>query len=460
MSSQNKFWNYRTLFWLLVFIRAFFNASLPLMDQTEARYAEIARLMVDTQNWIVLQIDYNIPFWAKPPLSTWAAALSILLFGPHSFFVRLHYLLVNVALAFGIPKVFPVQKVPPYLLSIILFTLPEFYLHSGVVSTDVFLNLSIVLVMVSFWKFQKTENKRLWGRLIFLSLGLGLLAKGPIALILTVPPLFIWAIVHKKFIRLLNITPWISGILIMLAVALPWYISAEKNSPGFLDYFIVGEHFSRFFDSSWAGDRYGFPKQQPLGIIWAFLIGATLPWTVIVFHYFKKNARRLVSDKWHFFLLCWLLWTPIVFTFSKSLIHPYTLPVMIPFALFAAEGWKSFAFKKMIFSIAVAIPFLLFGLYICGIGKNVIENSTDKYLVEAATNDPIYAYKKKSYSSQYYTNGTIKTIDSIGYLKLKKKEKPFSILIEKKLVEQIDTTGLYSMKQNKKKLILNFHKQN
>ena len=69
-------------------------------------------------------------------------------------------------------------------------------------------------------------------------------------------------------------------------------------------------------------------------------------------------------------------------------------------------------------------------------------------------------YKKKSYSSQYYTNGTIKTIDSIGYLKLKKKEKPFSILIEKKLVEQIDTTGLYSMKQNKKKLILNFHKQN
>ena len=85
------------------------------MDQTEARYAEIARLMVDTQNWIVLQIDYNIPFWAKPPLSTWAAALSILLFGPHSFFVRLHYLLVNVALAFGIPKVFPVQKVPPYL---------------------------------------------------------------------------------------------------------------------------------------------------------------------------------------------------------------------------------------------------------------------------------------------------------------------------------------------------------
>ena len=373
LRSQNKFWNYRTLFWLLILIRAFFNASLPLMDQTEARYAEIARLMIDTRNLIVLQIDYNVPFWAKPPLSTWAAALSIFLFGFHSFFVRLPYFIINIALALGIPKVFPVQKVPPYLLSIILFTLPEFYLHSGVVSTDVFLNLSIVLVMVSFWKFQKKENKIIWGNLIFFGLGLGLLSKGPITLILTLPPLFIWAIVHKKFERLLKITPWISGILIMLAVALPWYILAEKKSPGFLNYFIVGEHFSRFFDSSWTGDRYGFPKQQPLGIIWAFLFGVTLPWSVIVFSYFKKNTRRLVSDKFHFFLLSWLLWTPILFTFSKSLIHPYTLPVMVPLALFAAEGWKSFAFKKTILSIAVTIPFLLFGLYICGIGKKVIE---------------------------------------------------------------------------------------
>lgn len=456
LRSQNKLWNYRTLFWFLVFIRAFFNASLPLMDQTEARYAEIARLMVDTQNWIVPQIDYNIPFWAKPPLSTWAAAISIFLFGFHSFFVRLPYFVVNIALALGIPKVFPVQKVPPYLLSIILFTLPEFYLHSGVVSTDVFLNLSIVLVMVSFWKFQKKENKIFWGHLMFFGLGLGLLSKGPITLILTFPPLFIWAIVHKKFEHLLKITPWISGILIILAVTLPWYILAEKKSPGFLNYFIVGEHFSRFFDSSWTGDRYGFPKQQPFGIIWAFLFGVTLPWAVIVFRYFKKNTRLLVSDKWYFFLLCWLLWTPILFTFSKSLIHPYTLPVMVPFAIFAAEGWKSFASKKTIFSIAVAIPFLLFGLYICGFGKKIIENSTDKYLVEAAINYPIYAYKKKSYSSQYYTNGKIKTIDSLGYLKLKNKKESFSIIVEKKSIAQIDTTGLFSMKQNKKKIILNF----
>ncbi len=65
-SSHNKI--ILTLLLLLVF-RLYFNAQIPLMDKTEARYAEIARIMEETNNWIVPQIDYNIPFWAKPPYS-------------------------------------------------------------------------------------------------------------------------------------------------------------------------------------------------------------------------------------------------------------------------------------------------------------------------------------------------------------------------------------------------------
>ncbi len=90
--------SYPIYFWMLVFIRGIFNYSLPLMDKTEARYGEIARIMAETSNWVVPHIDYGIPFWAKPPLSTWASALSISLFGTHAFFVRLPYLLVAVGL--------------------------------------------------------------------------------------------------------------------------------------------------------------------------------------------------------------------------------------------------------------------------------------------------------------------------------------------------------------------------
>jgi 4-amino-4-deoxy-L-arabinose transferase-like glycosyltransferase len=51
-----------------------------LLDKTEARYAEIAR--INTNQWIMPQIDYGIPFWAKPPLSTWLSA------GSYSFWVN------------------------------------------------------------------------------------------------------------------------------------------------------------------------------------------------------------------------------------------------------------------------------------------------------------------------------------------------------------------------------------
>ncbi|WP_230370493.1 ArnT family glycosyltransferase [Paludibacterium denitrificans] len=43
---------------------------IPLTDTTEARYAEIARKMLETGNWVTPQHDYGVPFWAKPPLST------------------------------------------------------------------------------------------------------------------------------------------------------------------------------------------------------------------------------------------------------------------------------------------------------------------------------------------------------------------------------------------------------
>ena len=110
-------------FWALVILRGFLNAVIPLMDKTEARYAEIARIMAETQNWIVLQIDYGIPFWAKPPLSSWASALSISLFDASAFFVRLPYLIVCSFIGWWIGQ-FNNNKGLHYLPGIILLTLP------------------------------------------------------------------------------------------------------------------------------------------------------------------------------------------------------------------------------------------------------------------------------------------------------------------------------------------------
>ena len=86
------------------------------------------------------------------------------------------------------------------------------------------------------------------------------------------PPILLWCASDFKWKRLLRF-PIVIGTIISLGIAVPWYVWAEMRSPGFIDYFITGEHFKHYLDSSWSGDKYGFPKQQPLGVVWLFLSG-------------------------------------------------------------------------------------------------------------------------------------------------------------------------------------------
>lgn len=422
---------------LLFGIRAFFNAVLPLMDKTEARYAEIARLMAETGEWIVPQIDYGIPFWAKPPLSTWASALSISLFGTHEFFVRLPYLLVCLALVFLIGKYRPNQKMSFYLPGFVLMGLPEFFLHAGVVSTDTFLSLCIAIVMLSFWEAIQKEAKPYWRYLLFVGMGFGLLAKGPIVGILTVPPILVWCAVSDFKWKTLLRFPIVIGTIVSLAIALPWYVWAELRSPGFIDYFILGEHFKRFFDSSWSGDKYGFPKQQPLGMVWLFLIGAVLPWMAHFAKLVAKKGRRFFKDSWSLYLVLWLFWTPFFFTSSKSLIHPYTLPVMIPFALLIVHYWEGFSIKKIHAGLSMAIPLVLCLVFFSGSVDHLLSDNSDKKLIDVKKGEAIYALHWKSYSSQYYSKGSVDVIDVDKLLQQLKTKERFSVIIQHKDFESL-----------------------
>ena len=326
--------HFAAAFWILVAIRMYFNGVLPLMDKTEARYGEIARLMSETGNWITPQIDYGLPFWAKPPLSTWTSALSISLFGSSEFFIRFPYLIVMVLLAIFIGKYRKEMIQSVYFPGIILLTIPEFYLHAGVVSTDTFLCFSIALTMFGFWEAMQKKANTYWKYLFFAGIGIGLLAKGPIIGILTLPPILLWALITNNIKKMWFQFPWIGGISLLLAISLPWYLLAELRTAGFIDYFIVGEHFERYFNSEWKGDKYGFPKQQPLGMAWIFLIVFLLPWTLAFIQLLVRKWNSIRQESWLLFLIFWALWTPLFFTSSKSLIHPYILPSCIPVALF------------------------------------------------------------------------------------------------------------------------------
>lgn len=435
---------------------------LPLMDKTEARYAEIARMMVETNDWLVPQIDYGVAFWGKPPLSTWLSALSFKLLGVNEFTARLPYFLLSLIIAIMLGKYAKRNQLSFWLPALILFTIPQFFIHAGVVSTDMALTFSVTLVMLSFWETVSGNKHRYWKYLFFIGISLGLLAKGPIIAILTFPPIFVWVWINKYFKRVWLLFPWFIGIGIIITLAFSWYYLAEKQSPGFVDYFIIGEHFKRFFDSTWRGDKYGFPKSQPFGMIWVFLFLFALPWIQMIVLKIAKNKAVIKNNPWLIFLLLWLAWTPLFFTISKSLIHPYIMPVMVPLALLVVFWWKSLKYKQGALTLTIAIILLAFGVFGYARISNKLKfyENTDKYLVERIPNESrIFYLGNKSYSGQFYSKGKLEAIQLSELRAYINQKKAFVLLIKDRDRFKIPETimiHLDSIDGNNRKTIFRF----
>ncbi|MEK6154034.1 phospholipid carrier-dependent glycosyltransferase [Flavobacteriaceae bacterium 3-367] len=427
---------------VLLLLRLLLAATVPLLDKTEARYAEIARLMVETKDWVVLQVDYGFPFWAKPPLSTWLSAISFEAFGISELSARLPsfllHLLLLVLLGFWVKQ----KRISIYLPAFILLSTPEFLLHTGVVSTDTALGCCTALAMLSFWQALQDNAALYWKYLFFVALGFGLLAKGPITLMLIVPPLLVWIALHKVGLRvLIKKLPWGIGLLTTLFIALPWYIMTEQRSPGFIDYFLIGEHFERFFNPEWSGDRYGNPKSQARGTIWGFLFIFAFPWIQFVLYKFWKERKTILQNKWVSFLGLWLLWLPLFFTFSSNILHTYILPSMVPMALLVLHWWGDLKPRKSWLALASFFPvFVILStiVFFSWDGTKKYLNS-DKYLLShrmIRTSDvPLSTlyWKRKSYSGQFYTGAKIQLIGSGAALDsvLQTKDKLFLVVPNK-----------------------------
>jgi len=262
------------------------------------------------------------------------------------------------------------------------------------------------------------EKYSFWNYLFFIAVGLGFLAKGPIILVLTVPPIFLWILLQKVPLKTIYLKlPWFTGILITAIISIPWYILAEQRSPGFLDYFIVGEHFNRFLVPGWKGDLYGSGHSQPLGMIWVFLLAFAFPWIQIVLYKIWKERKTIFKDNYVSYLVFWLFWTPLFFTISKNILHTYILPVTIPIALLMVHWWNNYDKKKNMLVVGSIFPvvaiLLFFGAFLTG--KLDFYMNSDKYLIKSQQidfnkNEALFYWKDKSYSGQFYSNGKAKAI--------------------------------------------------
>lgn len=334
----------------LLTLRLFAMAWLPLMETTEARYAEIGRKMLELGDWITPWHDYGVPFWAKPPLSFWLTAASMKVFGVNEFAARLPHFLCMLFVAAACGRLAASRRDTPPLATLGLLCGASLSLVSaGAVMTDEALVVGTTLALCGLWQALHGPRYRDGAILLFAGLAIGLLAKGPLVLALAGFPTAAWAVWTGQGRRLLRDVPWIPGLAATTAAAAWWYIAAELKTPGFIDYYIVGEHWHRFLTPGWSGDRYGFAHAFPPGTIWLFALVATLPWPLLLLA--AASTPRVARTEpaspdvdtrsWQAYLACWSLAPLVFFTAARNVILPYALPALPAMALLASHWlWR------------------------------------------------------------------------------------------------------------------------
>lgn len=427
LSSRQQLW---ALLAFAYVARLFTLGGYPLTDTTEARYAEIARKMLETGQWIMPQIDYDVPFWGKPPLSFWLTAISYRLVGVSEFAARIPSLLLSLAICALVYVLGSRRHGVDYGLraSVVVATSLLMMVVTGGVMTDPAMVLGTTLSMVAFWLAVTTASS-LWGYLFFVGLAIGLLAKGPVAMVLTLLPIAAWVMMTRRVRVSWQNLPWAGGMALTAALVVPWYWAAELHSPGYLHYFLVGEHWERYTVSGWNGDLYGSGHAYPRGTIWLYALLGTLPWSPwLLWQVLRRKVHLAIrplrsNDGWLPYLLCWMFAPIVFFTMSRNILPTYVLPGLMGFGLLVAEAWQQRSDQgasTRVQGLAVLTPALVLLLVMVVWPRVGFQSHRDlvmAYRDASAVDVPLVYFGQRQYSAEFYSQGKARQVSDVGQLR-------------------------------------------
>ncbi len=343
-SHRWRAWGMRVLPVLLLVLAAW----RPLAVPDEGRYAEIARWMWVTGDWLTPRLD-GIPFFHKPPLLYWfeAAVMSVVGATPWAarVVVALHAVLMMVLMyvsARHFAGVEVARRAVWILGSSMTFLIAGQYVnHDMMVAT---------WMGVAIWCFARAFLHEGgvhagWARAGFVACGLGILSKGLIGLLLPGLVLFVWIAYTWQWRKILAL-PWVSGLLLLALVALPWFVLAEREHPGMLAYMFGKHQFGRYTATT-------FNNARPW---WFYGVAVTLllfPWVFCAVADSLQRLQRVVrrrvdhsdtvqSQSVSWVALCWIWVLAILgfFSIPNSKLVGYALPVIPPLAVLAALWWQ------------------------------------------------------------------------------------------------------------------------
>jgi 4-amino-4-deoxy-L-arabinose transferase-like glycosyltransferase len=335
--------------------------SFHLFEPDESRYAQVPREMLQRGEVVVPYLQGE-PYLDKPPLTYWLTEVSYILFGVGVAAARLAPALavhgcILIVYLLGRRSLGEASALRG---ALVLALAPGFLGMGRLLLLDGVLALWTTLAI--FTAFEGTRGPVLrwgWWLTAAAATGLGVLTKGPIAVVLLVPPFWLYRRLSGRGCGP-GIGGWAAFTAVVLAVALPWYVAMCLRVPAFAREFFWEHNVQRFLAP--------FAHQHGVWYYVPVLFASLLPTTLLIVPFLRfllssdpaLASRR--SPELGFFLLA-AGWCVAFFTLSACKLATYVLPSFPLFALalghfLAGERWWGHLAPKAL-AIAAFVLLLL-----------------------------------------------------------------------------------------------------
>ena len=354
--------------------------SVGICDGSESYYPSAAREMVEANNYIIPQLNYQILF-AKPIMIFWMIIAGYKLFGITAlgarFFSAVFAMLLTVLAYVSARSTagksergnFQVNKnLTGVLAALMIVGSPLVIDYARLSEIDLFFSAFLGFAFLGTLLTVSAGCKRIWP-LIYIGLGMALLTKGPASLVIYACGCFfatvlLWPQRKKLLPALWSLKPWF-GIPLMLLIALPWWVEVFKATDGmFPKYFFAYENFGRANGLTNTNPHYWFkyPLVLLVGLFpWSLLLpgfigrtllsitgrGEKLPDATSSLN--EQDAINLVDAKR--VALGFGAAVVTLFSLSHTQMEPYLLPAVAPLAVYMSlslnDWWQSLKAKAM-----------------------------------------------------------------------------------------------------------------
>src|SRR5215208_6382355 len=247
-----------------------------IWDANEAYYVETPREMMESGDYINPSFNYE-PRFNKPVLSYWIVAGMYRVFGISITVERLTIAvlaMIMIVATWFLARAASMQPLAAPLAALGLAAGPRFFMFSRRIFVDMAVTTMMTLTLVFFALSERyPSRRRLFLLLMYVSVGLGVLTKGPVAAVIPFLVFITYLAVHRELGRLREMMIPVGALIVLLIVS-PWYVALyQRHGWTYITGFFVGENIGRFTET------VGVQKRGPefyLGV----LLSDMLPWSL------------------------------------------------------------------------------------------------------------------------------------------------------------------------------------